>query len=363
MSYITDLIKSTVIQGLGCIELCAEQKLNALDTEMLQSIKDSLLAWENNKQVHAVVITSASEKAFCAGGDVKKLSLDIQSFGMSAANSFFSTEYSTDYLIHTYKKPIVVFASGITMGGGIGIMNGASHRIVTEKTTMAMPEVSIGLFPDVGASYFLNRLKNNSGLILGLTAYRWTGHEAVALGMADYWVNSDRKEQLLSLLKELSWSEDITENHKKITHVLSDFSEKKSQGIFEDNEFLNLANDHKTIEELFSKIGEFTPRSDRAIQAHTAFQEGSRLSKSLIWEQFRRGKNLNLKDCFAMEWQLALNCCEYGDFIEGVTAKLIKKTKNPNWLGIDEQKLNIEDYFYRSEENNFLKSSVVKRFC
>jgi enoyl-CoA hydratase/carnithine racemase len=179
---------------IGYVALDNPRALNALDLAMLRAMEGKLLEWRENENLICVVLHASSEKAFCAGGDVKSLVMALRRDGtIVAARDYFTTEYFVDYLIHVYPKPILCWADGITMGGGIGIMNGASYRVVTERTVMAMPEIAIGLFPDVGGTYFLGRLPASLGLFLGLTSARISGHDAAALGMADGIVASEKK--------------------------------------------------------------------------------------------------------------------------------------------------------------------------
>src|SRR5437879_897437 len=137
------------------------------------------------------------------------------------ARDYFTTEYFVDYLIHVYPKPILCWADGITMGGGIGIMNGASYRVVTERSVLAMPEIAIGLFPDVGGTYFLNQLPAGLGLFLGLTGARFNGMDAVAIGMADGLIRAEKKTETLSGLTRLSWNTDNQRNKETIRRYLA----------------------------------------------------------------------------------------------------------------------------------------------
>jgi enoyl-CoA hydratase/carnithine racemase len=191
------LICSEEIAGayrLGIVTLNNPRALNALDLSMLRTLETKLLEWRQRRDIACIVVHSNSERAFCAGGDVKALVLRLkENPGIQVGIDYFTTEYFVDYLIHAYDKPILCWADGITMGGGIGIMNGASARVVTERTTMAMPESAIGLYPDVGATYFLNRLPARLGLYLALTSARFDGYDAVAIGMADHWIPSEEK--------------------------------------------------------------------------------------------------------------------------------------------------------------------------
>src|ERR1044071_8641342 len=207
---------------VGFIALDHPRALNALDLAMLQAIGDRLLEWRGREEVACIVLHSDSERAFCAGGDVKTLAVALETpDGLALAREYFTTEYFVDYLIHAYPKPILCWADGITMGGGIGVMNGASCRIVTERSMLAMPEVAIGLFPDVGATYFLSRLPRRIGLFLGLTGAQLSGYDAVTLGMADGLAPSDRKSAVFSGLRELAWTRDANANKEALRMYLA----------------------------------------------------------------------------------------------------------------------------------------------
>src|SRR4249920_77835 len=211
---------------VGYVALNNPGALNALDLGMLRLMEDKLLEWRQDEDLACVVLYAESEKAFCAGGDVKSLVMALQRDGtIAAARDYFTTEYFVDYLIHAYPKPILCWADGITMGGGIGIMNGAAYRAVTERTVMAMPEIAIGLFPDVGGTYFLNRLPAGLGLFLGLTSARISGHDAVTLGMADGVVRSEKRVEVFGGLSRLSWSPDPQRNKQTLREYLASAAE------------------------------------------------------------------------------------------------------------------------------------------
>ena len=148
------------------------ERRNAVNLEVLSGLVQALQQAEQDKSLRAIVLTGAGEKAFCAGGDVRALyhaSVAAKGQVTEVAKVFFEEEYRLDYLLHTFGKPVLVWGDGIVMGGGLGLMAGASHRVVTETSRIAMPEVTIGLYPDVGGSYFLNRMPGKMGLFLGLT--------------------------------------------------------------------------------------------------------------------------------------------------------------------------------------------------
>lgn len=151
----TNLQFKTTESGVGVLTLAREKALNSLSQDMISSMLQVLQQWKNDENVQIVLLEGAGEKAFCAGGDIKALyQARDQKNGFEQAKKFFQEEYELDLLIATYPKPIIVLMDGIVMGGGVGLSQGASHRIVTEKTKWSMPEMNISFFPDVGACYF-----------------------------------------------------------------------------------------------------------------------------------------------------------------------------------------------------------------
>ncbi|MEK6553754.1 MAG: enoyl-CoA hydratase/isomerase family protein, partial [Bdellovibrionota bacterium] len=223
-------------KSVGFIELNHAPALNALDTEMLADIEKRLLVWQNDPAIALVVFHSENPKAFCAGGDVKKLVIETREKGLKIAEDFFTQEYFTDCLVHGFKKPILAWLDGITMGGGVGLTQGASHRVVTEKTLLSMPEVFIGRFPDVGATGFLPQLKDGFGYFIGLSGARLSGQLGYETGWQNYFLKSDKKRKVFSDLLRIDWRDSSEENreilNQYLTHMMSleAETEEKSDG-------------------------------------------------------------------------------------------------------------------------------------
>jgi enoyl-CoA hydratase/carnithine racemase len=320
---------------IGLVELNNTRALNALTLEMFQAIEEQLLAWEAQSEIVCVIFHADSDKAFCAGGDVKALVSELKTSGvLECAAEFFAIEYFVDYLIHRYSKPVLCWADGITMGGGIGLMNGASFRVVTERTVMAMPEMSIGLYPDVGGTYFLNRLPEGLGLFLGLTSARFKGTDAVAIGMADLEIRSNKKATVLAGLQDLPWTANRLQNKILLQQHLEQFAETsaaKSPEILQRLDLIRSLTIRKSVQEVDAALRAWNGNDTWMHNAIQNYLSGSPTSAKVIFQQLSRGKPLSLKDIFLREWDMSLNFCARSDFLEGVRARLIDKDQTPRW--------------------------------
>jgi len=316
----------TVENSIGHIWLNSPKTLNALSIEMILSMTEKLEIWENDPKVKAVIMLSTSERAFCAGGDV--VSLYQAMVEEKNAGEFFKYEYFLDEYIHKYKKPIIALADGIVMGGGIGIMNGASFRIVTERSMLAMPEITIGLFPDVGGSYFLNKMPGNVGKFLALTGARLNGADAKFVNMADYFIESALIPELKKALGEFNFDKNSLKDLFKDFETKSTPQESEIKKRLEEINELAAPDDILKISKMWSSYSSEDKWIKRALGT---FLKGSPTSAAVILEQIKRGKELTLDKVFEMEFNMAKQFTLHHDFKEGVRALLIDKDNNPKW--------------------------------
>lgn len=361
---------------IAIAELNSPQSLNALSMNMIELLLQKLLLWQADDEVVMVLLQGAGDKAFCAGGDVVSLyhSLEVkdeqssiahfpfvddQNIVDSLAHDFFTKEYQLDQLIHEFTKPILVWGDGYIMGGGIGLFAGASHRVVTEKSLLAMPEITIGLYPDVGASWFLNKIPNSIGLFLGLTGVVFNAVDALNIGLANNAIKSDFKDEILLHLSKVSWT-NKEENFKLLDEILAHYT-KTSLQAFELIES-NIEQHWKLISRLFESdnivssynaLIALETNSDWLQSAQVKLKKGSPLSAMIIYQQLQRSKNYSLAECFLSELNLSLRCCQYPEFSEGVRALLVDKDKKPQWAynHIEDIPAELLDWFFTPIKN------------
>ena len=334
---------------IGMIQLNAEKTLNALSLEMIDLIAAQLAAWSTDDTVAMVFMHAAGEKAFCAGGDLQQLYQSMLSHHASEqrddiranqyACDFFEREYRLDYVIHTYPKPILCWGHGIVMGGGMGLMAGASHRVVTEKSRLAMPEIAIGLFPDVGGSYFLNQMPDNVGLFLALTGAMINASDARFINLADYVIAQADKTQILSTLQQQVWTDLPSKNGFLLDTVLNDGQLKLAQsdqavaaGPIETYlTTIQALCDNDNIDQTIENIINHSSDDTWFAKASASLKKGSPSSAYLADLLFHRAKHMSLADVFRMEYLAALHCAARPDFAEGIRALIIDKDLKPNW--------------------------------
>lgn len=332
-----NLILTEIQNGVGVITINSEKTLNSLSTPIIKQLHQTLKEWKNNNEVVCVFLQGAGERAFCAGGDVRRLHDAMKEQKSDECLDFFISEYQLDYAIHRYPKPIIVWGDRIVMGGGIGIMNGASHRIVTERSTLAMPEVTIGLYPDVGATWFLNRMPKGIGMFLGLTGARLNAVDALYLNLADYYVPSQKKEELLSALSKTQWQQESQQNLKLINNIFANIGSKEAPIKSPVLEHAKTLTQFKNVENVrdFQKIIHQLPNDPWIKSALEIFAKGSPTSWAVIIEQLNRGKDLSLEEVFNFELNLSMQFTLHPDFQEGVRALLVDKDQKPQWFSTD----------------------------
>lgn len=361
-SVIFSEIETKTNKRIALAELNAPQSLNALNMSMFELLHKQLLEWQRNDEIAMVILQGAGDKAFCAGGDVVSLyhalkterenstdsqSSTVQEIAKTIINDqtiinsfgydFFALEYQVDQLIHEFTKPILVWGDGYIMGGGIGLFAGASHKVVTEKTLLAMPEVTIGLYPDVGASWFLNKVSNNTGLFLGMTGAIFNAVDALNIGLANVAIKSSVKSDVISSLSNVQWQTN-NENYELLDKALNKFVQQSEQAfasmtsnVVEHQAIIKQLTNFDNGADIYQAILALDTESDWLQRAQAKLRKGSPLSALIIYQQLLISKDFTLEQCFASELNLSLRCCQYPEFSEGVRALLVDKDKSPRW--------------------------------
>ncbi|WP_246210861.1 enoyl-CoA hydratase/isomerase family protein [Vogesella oryzae] len=326
-------------QRIGVVLLNAEKSLNALNLEMIKLLDARLSIWDRDDGIVAVLLRGSGDKAFCAGGDVRAMREAIvanDQYPDAFASDFFAREYALDYRIHTWRKPLLVWGNGIVMGGGLGLMAGASHRVATASTRIAMPEIAIGLYPDVGASWFLQRMPAKCGLFLGLTGAALNARDALLVNLADHILPQDGWPTLLTQLQQADWQADAAANHALLTALLGELEAGNGDSVADSNVARNLPAIHALLNQ-----GSLTA-FDAALRRQTfddpwlaaaaqSYRAGCPTSAAVTWEIFQRAKHLSLAEAFRLELVLSVNFCAAPDFREGVRALLVDKDRQPRW--------------------------------
>jgi len=328
--------ESTVVvevQGrVGCITLNRPKALNALSLDMIRSITQALTAWREDDHVLAVAVRGVNKEgpfgAFCAGGDIRFFHQSALT-GNPELEDFFTEEYSLNYLIHTYPKPYIAFMDGIVMGGGMGISQGASLRIVTERSKLAMPETLIGLFPDVGGGYFLSRCAGRLGEYLALTGQALGGREAMAAGLADGHIDAGRLPGLWASLAQTPFENGASVERWCASH-LSKAGSAPSWPVKDVDRVFGL----ETVADMITALTE--TESDWARSTLTALRQRSPLMLSVALEQVRRARGMGLADDLRMERGLVRRCFHLrpgagSETAEGIRALAVDKDHNPRW--------------------------------
>ncbi|MEM7425534.1 MAG: enoyl-CoA hydratase/isomerase family protein [Pseudomonadota bacterium] len=303
----------------GVITLNRPKALNAVTLSMVREMHPLLERWADDDRIHQVIIKAAGDKAFSAGGDIRAL----YDWGMSRNRSFldfYREEYQLNTLIKRFPKPYIALINGIDMGGGVGVSIHGSHRVATEKLTFAMPETGIGLFPDVGGTYFLPRTPGEIGMYMALTGARLKAADALHAGLATHYVPSGR---ITALEEALTSTDDIEE-------VLKGFSAEIEPGPLTavrsqiDRHFA--AGSVEAIEQSLEQDG-----SDWATKQLGIMRTKSPTSQKIAFRQIRDGAQSPFEECMRIEWRMVNRIYDGHDFFEGIRAVVIDKDGSPQW--------------------------------
>lgn len=331
----TETILARRSGAIGHLSLDRKRAINALTGEMIGALTDALLEWRGDPSISAVIIDHAEGRGFCSGGDVAEVRRSVLEDGGVAGRAFFLAEYRLNHLLFTYPKPVIAFMDGITMGGGVGLAMPARFRIATENTAFAMPEGAIGLFPDVGAGWYLSRLPGRIGPFLALTGARLDGAECLWAGLATHYLPADTLPDAKARIIA-----DPAATAQILDELASDPPEARLNRNIGNIDRL-FASDQ--LEEILSALeGEDSKWAGKEL---ATLRSKSPLTMKVALRQIAQARGLSsFAEEMQTEYRLASRMIMEPDFAEGVRAVLVDKDNSPRWnpadpAGISEAKL------------------------
>jgi len=298
---------------IGVVTLNSEKTLNSLSLPMIEILAPQLGAWRRRSDVVCVLLRGAGDRAFCAGGDIQALYRSMRANKAAGrivdgyADAFFAAEYRLDYALHTYPKPVLAFGQGVVMGGGLGLFSAARYRLVTERSRIAMPEVTIGLFPDAG--------------------------DARLIGLGTHAVRTDAWPALLEALTAAHWRGDASDA-ECIEQCIVRVHAPPAPGPLERTAVLieaKLSSCPDSPAELARRIDALAPSDPWLARGAQTLRKGCPTSVGVVVEQIRRVAALDLAGCFRMELVVATHCARNDDFVEGVRALIVDKDNAPRF--------------------------------
>jgi enoyl-CoA hydratase len=309
--------------ALRRITLNRPKALNALTLDMSMTMTALLRAWAADPTVGVVLLDGAGERGLCAGGDIRAL-YDAAKSGDTLPEKFWATEYYLDALIARYPKPFIAVMDGLVMGGGVGLSTHAAHRIVTERSAVALPEVGIGFFPDIGASYWLARTPGYAGTYMALTGERANAADAIFCNLGDVHIATARLAELPDALAACRSAEDV---RARLGALASAPAGGKIEAA---RSWIDACFGADDVEGIVARL---TAAKDNAPQAALAtLQKMSPTSLKVTLRNIRDAARFKrLEESFQQDYRIALACIAGHDFIEGIRAQIVDKDRNPRW--------------------------------
>jgi enoyl-CoA hydratase len=309
--------------ALRRLTLNRPKALNAITLDMSVTMAEMMRAWASDPAVSAVMLDGAGERGFCAGGDIRAI-YDAAKSGDPLPQKFWAVEYRLNVMIARYRKPVVAIMDGVVMGGGIGLAGHAAHRVVTERSVVAMPEVGIGFFPDIGASYPLARAPGFTGTYLALTGERMNAADAIYAGLADIHIPAAKLVEVPDTLANCRTADEVRSR-------LAALSAPPAPGkLAAAREWIDACFSADTVEEIFARLS--ASKADAAQAALAAMKKASPTSLKITLRNMRDAAKFTLiEECFVQDYRIALACVAGHDMIEGIRATIVDKDRNPAW--------------------------------
>jgi enoyl-CoA hydratase/carnithine racemase len=323
--------------NIGVITLDSPGTLNALSASMISETQSVLDRWAEAEHISLVIFRSTGERAFCAGGNIRDLYGALSGEGdPNAPAAFFTSEYRLDYTIHCFPKPVIAIGHGIIMGGGLGVLSACRYRLITPNVMLAMPEISIGLFPDVGASWFLNRLPGRIGLFMGLTGARLNASDVLRVGLADMAIQPDQVDALIERLKEERWSGESAADDNRLFRLIKqlehpDYRALPASELARHEQDIARLGAGDELPDIVENLLAADVTSDWWRDCMNNLRGGCPVTAWLVWTQLKKAQQMSLKDIFRMELTMAIRCTQRPDLREGIRARLIDKDQKPSW--------------------------------
>ncbi len=351
-------INISVKNHIGSLELNRPKALNALSPYMMYTLRHQLNLWKNDTKIHAVVLLSSNDRSFCAGGDIKALYESWSHNKHSLLEFLFREEYQLDALIASYPKPYLSFIDGIVMGGGMGITQNGSYRLMGNNTIAAMPETKIGFFPDAGATAFLQKCPGNIGLYLGMTGNICDINDSLYAGFATHYMSRHNQDLALAEILKLRTDNPVNRSHE-IDQIIENFTQQTA--LLKGHSSLEKKQkpiDHffcaETFKDLINKLKAAKNDLDDphylfAKETLDIFQKRSPFSLLITFYQLQKGRHpKDINEVMALEFSLSQTFLKTPDFFEGIRSIIIDKDNTPNW-----QHKKIEDVFDLDFESYF----------
>lgn len=362
----TDQVLAEEKGSARILTLNRPKQLNALSWEMISKLLKLFTDYEEDPSVKLLIVKGKG-RAFCAGGDVSAVAHSINKGHWSIGANFFWDEFILNYIIATYIKPQVSILDGIVMGGGAGVSIHGRFRVATEKSVFAMPETGLGLFPDIGASYFLSRTPGYFGEYVGLTGTRLDGPEMLACGLATHFVPSTR----LGLLEE-ALSRAGSSDHFNVCAIIDQFSQQmplKDSSAYNRLDIIDRCFSKRTVEEILAALEQEAVHNaaEWILAAVQSIKKASPTSLKISLRSIREGRMQTVGQCLIREYRM---CCHVlrkdvsKDFFEGCRALLVDKDKNPKWEpssldDIDDKMVDL--FFSKVDENGWEDLKIPER--
>jgi enoyl-CoA hydratase/carnithine racemase len=336
------LFRKSANGTVGIATLNRPKQLNALTLEMCELMGRQFGAWANDDAIKCVVLNAKGEKGFCAGGDVAEVIRNVRAGGPNRydyGDAFFSTEYALNLLMHAYSKPLVVLSHGICMGGGVGLLAGASHGVLVGGSKLAMPEIHIGLFPDVGGGYFLQDFFDGRDKLIALTGCMLTEGDAIEGYLASFVIPQSAHAGFVDAICVIEWGDSREENDELVSSCIEDMDDgtvELSGPLATFEEETKKLDACKTVIEFRDALNALAQREPYFATAAKSLSQGSPTAAHVTFEYLKRTRKMaDIDEVLALDLILAKQFQRHHDFSEGVRALLIDKDKLPKWSPAD----------------------------